>query len=107
MLGYTSVPAWQLHDFEDDVAGLRSSLNVQICLCPAEAKEQAMQHTCTAAVCDCHPCQELLEQKESRNIHPESLDILKHCEFMQNQNIGSRPQCVMDVLGLLDMALPQ
>jgi hypothetical protein len=49
MLGFTSVPAWQHHDFEDDVAGLRSSLNVQICLFPANGREQAMQHTCIPA----------------------------------------------------------
>ena len=44
--------------------------------------------------------------QEYQETHTQShYNILKHCEFMQNQNIGSRPQCVMEVYGLLDMAL--
>ena len=98
MPGLTSVPAWQHHNFEDDVAGLPWTCNLPVS-CRSKGTE-AMQHTCIAAAIFSlwlSPLPRTAGTKGIKNIN----------NFMQNQNIGSRPQCVLDVLGLLDMALRQ
>ena len=69
MLGFTSVPAWQHHNFEDDVAGLPWTCKFA-CFPPMEGSRRCSTTALLrpSAVCDCHPCQELVEQKESSNI---------------------------------------
>ena len=102
MLGFTSVPAWQHHNFEDDVAGLPWTCKFA-CFPPMEGSRRcstpALLQSVTVTLAKNSWNKRNQEYQET---HTQShYNILKHCEFMQNQNIGSRPQCVMEVLDCL------